>query len=411
MPEETRAEWNDISLLLEPSAVDQYRSLDLVGKSMFERHFWWFADPFFLTSGNERRTEHYSRLVYNEILAASALTRRMRWGRDNREMLIRYGPTVGWERERSSMSLSSDYRIIGHHQNGGRRFAPSYEYVADPSEMKPGDWELDPFRARTRYATGYARKFAGMQHQLAAFRRGDSAVVVMVARLSELEDIKSAEVNEVSNGDEGEPATIRYWFATNADSQPLGTTAEPDAPVAIKTPVAPTLVSIESVHWSDSVAWRERHWLDLVERLPDGFAVSDLLLLRKSEQLPASLDQAIPLAATHSDVEVGTGITVFFEVYGLRPGFDSLELSLTLAREGKSFVRKAAELLGVVYRSDDRVTMRWSERPVAWTPVTARAVTLQLREDMKGHYKMTLTVRNADDAEAIVFQEVRVTRP
>ena len=121
---ELGCDWNDISLLLEPSAVDQYRSLDLVGKSMFERHFWWFADPFFLTSGNERRTEHYSRLVYGEIFAASALTRRMRWGRDNREMLIRYGPTVGWERERSSMSLSSDYRIIGHHHNCAVRVRP-----------------------------------------------------------------------------------------------------------------------------------------------------------------------------------------------------------------------------------------------------------------------------------------------
>ncbi|MBI4520421.1 MAG: hypothetical protein HY701_06265, partial [Gemmatimonadetes bacterium] len=99
-PAEERHDWTDVSVLLERGASGRYRRLSEAERGRFEERFWWLADPLYLMSGNERRTEHFSRLVMDRIQDDARSPFGVPWGWDLREIVLRYGWPAGWERVR-----------------------------------------------------------------------------------------------------------------------------------------------------------------------------------------------------------------------------------------------------------------------------------------------------------------------
>ena len=106
MPRAERERWTDLEPLLER---DSARLLEDAGdgeRSRLERRYWWLADPLWSRPGNDRLTEHYSRHVQDRVLEDARTPFEMSWGSDLREVLIRYGWPVGWERTRARTWLT-----------------------------------------------------------------------------------------------------------------------------------------------------------------------------------------------------------------------------------------------------------------------------------------------------------------
>lgn len=400
MSDERECEWRDVSFLLQGDSRDTYRHRECPGRRELEDRMWWLSDPLYLMPGNERRTEHYSRLVVNEMMLESAYPRTMPWGRDNRELLVRFGPTIGWERKSSSAtSIGSTGSVVGYHRKDSWHFVPTADYLRDLSTIRVGEWDLEPDRPVERYGVAYSHEFAKLTHNLYVFRDRDSALVVAACVSPTPDETETVESGMVITADEtSTPVTARGYQCQVMVAQ---------------VPIRPALVSIEAVSGSDSIAARSRYWLDIPAHLSGGDAsdlsISDLMLLAPAHESPDRLELAIPLAMPSSSVTSGHEIGLYWEVYGLNRHSDSLQFSLSVDKIGKSFLRRAAEWAGFARPSNDLIQVKWTE-PVLNMGTVKRGITLRLTEDMDGTYVIRLTATSATGKRVMATNVIEVVR-
>ncbi len=88
MTEEERAAFEDLALLLTDDDLRAYRA-DPDG---FARAFWTARNPRYLTPYNERRLEHYARLVHADLLYAAPEIGKRGWQTQRGRVVVRYGP-------------------------------------------------------------------------------------------------------------------------------------------------------------------------------------------------------------------------------------------------------------------------------------------------------------------------------
>jgi len=404
MSDDQRCAWTDMSLILPDRLRGDYQDLQCGDREEKEQRIWWLADPMYLVPGNERLTEHYKRLVLNEILSRSATVRNSRWGDDNRELLIRYGHAIGWERERSaSPSLATGDNVIGHHRNGGLRFIPPAEFVENITDLEPGEWELDPERPRSVYAPEFCAEMVWLEHDAVLFRRGDSAIVVATFNM--------AEASREPDTTAGSADLVEAALVLDASASAVPTLRTRVGPGALSATVslAPMLISVEALSRPDSLAARARYWLDIPARLDtgaEGFSISEILLLQPSDVLATDLETAVGRALPPGRLERGAGLGLFWEMYGVLGGSRQATMSLTVEKEGKSLFRIAGEWLGLVGERRDRIEMRWQEivDPAELVP---RAIQVQLTPEMRGDYLISIRVEL--DIGALATASRRVT--
>jgi hypothetical protein len=400
MSDERECEWRDVSLLLQGDARDTYGHRKCLERRALEDRLWWLSDPLYLVPGNERRTEHYSRLVVNEMMLESASPRTIPWRRDNRELLVRFGPTIGWERRSTGRtSMGSDGGVVGHHRRDSWHFVPTADYLTDLSTIRLGDWDLEPERPVERFGAGYAHEFVELTHNLYVFRDRDSAVVVTSC------------ISPAS----GEIEAVKSGIVITADEKSTPVTA-PGCNCGVmvaRVPMRPALVSVEAISRTDSLAARSRYWLDIPAHLSRGaesdLSISDVMLLDASDEAPDRLELAIPLAMPSSAVTAGDEIGLYWEVYGLDPHSDSLQFSLSVDKIGKGFLRRAAEWAGLVRPSHDIIQMKWTE-PVVNKDTVKRGIVLRLTDEMDGSYVIRLTAMSATGEEVMAAKVIEIVR-
>ncbi len=404
MPSVNSCEWRDISLLLSGELLKEYRKLDCSRRRGLEHRVWWLADPLYMVPGNERETEHYARIVANELLTVSASPRRTIWKYDNRELLVRYGPVIGWERVRTTSPSLAATELIGHHRKGSQHFVPPPAYVLDPSTIAPGHWDIDPARPRSRYGPSYATEFVWLEHAITLFRRGDSAIAVATYSLPQ-----STTRNAMASPSSSEPQCALV-LAAGERGPVLIERSRNCAPVAGTVPLLQMLVSVEALLPSDSIAARGRYWLDVPERLSASSGdptLSEVLLTEPIERPPPRLESAIPYTLPPSALTPGARIGLYWELYGADGSPHSAVVSLTVEKVGKGFVRKAAEWIGLVGDRKNRIQMQWDESiiPREYSP---RYITVQLAPEMKGTYLITVQVRLETGAQAARTRRIDV---
>ena len=404
MPPSQACEWRDLSLLLRGDLLQEYRELDCSERRGLERRVWWLADPLYMIPGNERETEHYSRMVANELLTVSASPRRIPWRDDNRELLLRYGPVIGWERARGGGPSLTASELIGHHRKGSQHFIPPPSYVLDPSAIVPGQWDIDPERPRSRYGPSYATDFAWLDHEITLFRRGDSAIAVAA-----YDPPLSADINAMAPLSNSEPQCALVLTAN--ETVPTLIERSPDCtPTAGTVPLTDMLVSVEALLPSDSMAARGRYWLDLRQRLSvssGDLTLSEVLLTEPIEPPPPELESAIPRTLPPSAITPAAAIGLYWELYGVEGSAHSAVVSLTVEKVGKGFMRKAAEWIGLVGERRDQIEMRWEESIIA-RQYSPRYITVQLTPEMRGAYLITVKVRFETGAEAVRTRRIEV---
>ncbi|NIM51249.1 MAG: hypothetical protein GTN62_15015 [Gemmatimonadales bacterium] len=400
MTEADRCRWTDLSLVVDRDLVRSYRAAGCGNRDSLNRRIWWLADPLYLVPGNERRTEHYARLVMSHLFEDTANPYGVPWRDDSHEMVIRYGWSVRWEREsRSPGASATQPTIIGHQRRGGRHFLPSASFLAEPSTMGWNDWELDPVKPREIASPPYSTRFVQLEPQVLVFRRGDSAVVAGVFHFGEREEgEKNAEVALIVVPDEHAAPTMVQETVTDG-------IARLEARVARR----PALVSLEALDSADSLAARKRYWLDVDSAAGTGFALSDLLLIEGFEPLPRQLGRALRLARPSAHYKPGEPIQLYWEIYRVsadEPPF----VSLTVVKQGKSVFRKVAEFLGFASRERPKITLEWREAQPTTRASIGRSVTLQLPDDQAGRYAIRLKATTPGGETAETEKEIFVEK-
>ncbi|HET6341323.1 MAG TPA: hypothetical protein VFG78_03980 [Gemmatimonadota bacterium] len=402
MPPRERERWTDLRPLLDGEAKRLFEDIPEETRSRLERRYWWLADPLWSQPGNDRRTEHFARHVQDRVLEGARTPFEMSWGSDLREVLIRYGWPVGWERTRArswALGRSGGGGIIGHDPPGERRFAPDAATLERPAESAPSALTLDDEGARTTYSPAYAERFLDLDHQLAVFRRGDSARVVAGWSLP----ADSLTGSPESSAAEDAPVQAALAVASGPEEDPVLVRTEARAAsgaLALTVPWAPAVVSVEALAGQAGLAGRARYGLPFAGPAGRRPALSDLLLIDAAGSLPGSLEEAIPRTRGNTTVIPGASVGVFWELYPPGGGPYEVRLSIRLRDERGGFWNGLGAAFGLTHRRPGSVTLEWVEPVPAGTAPHARSIVLQLPDLPAGAYALELEAVLPDSRRA-----------
>ncbi len=382
MPAEERCAWTDLSVIL-AQQPEGYRNTPCEQRAAPDAVIWWLADPLYLTPGNERRTEHFSRHVVNRMQSNARSPYAVRWGNDLEELLLRYGWPAGWERDDTWRPADqATIRIIARHAPRSREFLPPRRFAETPSRIEPQAWDLDPDRPRSGYAPPYARDFVALDPQVGVFWRGDSAIIVAGFEPPKEDDRDSKAALAIALGPDRAPVMAR-------DSGP--------GPyrLALTVPASGGLLSVEALTGGDSaMASRARYWLSLGR--PAELAVSQPLLFATGnpDSIPAVLELLFDSILTRSTITPGAPVGVYWETYLENTDARTARVSLTVTRAGSPWIRRAAERLGLAGRRQPVVRLSWSlslPRP-SGTTVHPQSVAVTLPERATGRFALEIAM-------------------
>ena len=397
MPADERCRWSDLSPLLEGELAERYRRLDCDARAGFEARWWWLAQPLYSRAGNDRRTEHFARMVMVRIQEGRR-TPFGYWADDLRDVLLRYGWPTWWTRDPpTSPLIESEPRITGHDPSPAFHFTPGPRALDDPTGAKLEDWSLDSPAARERYAPPYAAALSNLEHQEAVFRRADSCLVVAAPDLAQDTLFAGRAV--------GVALTLAADEHTIVTARDSARAAAPRAVVAA-APCRPYLLSLEAVAPRERHVARARYGVTLKPRTLAHPAISDLLLFDPPDSLPATLDAVLPRAYGSTRVPADRKLGVFWEVYGVDPANGPIAVSLTLARQGTGFLRR---ILGLAGRRHD-VRLEWQD-VTQDSSVAPRALAIDLTGLAPGRYLIGVDVTPPGGRTLMARREIRIERP
>ena len=401
MPEDERCRWNNISSLLEGELVGRYRDLDCAGRAALEARWWWLAQPLYSLTGNDRRTEHFARRAMIRIEQGRRTPFGLYWDDDLGDVLLRYGWPTFWTRDPpTSLLVQSEPHVTGHEASPAFHFAPRARALDDPGGAKPEDWSLDGPQSRERYAPAYASTFTYLDHQQAVFRRADSCVVVAAYDLSsDTLFERRAVTGALALAADERTLTLSRDSGVVSGARALTATA----------PCGPLVLSLEAVAPGERHVARARYGVTPVRRSPYHAAISDLLLFDPPDSLPATLDAVLPHAHGSTRVSTDRKLGVFWELYGVDPATGAVAVSLTMARQGTGWLRRAVESLGLAGPRRD-VRLEWQEMPER-ASIAPRTLAIDLSGLAPGRYVLEVAVTPAGAETVTAHREILIERP
>jgi hypothetical protein len=406
MPAEGKCGWTDLEPILRGKDRGRYTDVPCSERAAFERLFWTLADPLWLVPGNERRTEHLSRLVWDALQRDADSGYGMRWGRDLSEILLRFGWPSGWDiGRRRYPGLRTEEAIQAHRSPAAQEFPPPAEWVHGSGPMTSDEWELDPDRPRTTWSPPYGR-VRELEHQFARFRRGDSLLIVVAIDPPESGSERGAPGSCLRESGLflATPRGVRdRWVVEGRNGLRMVANVGPPPP-----PDTRRFVGVET-RCLDRPGAAARARYELAPEESRSRLISDLLLFEPADSLPGTLDAAVRVALSSLKSRSYGVLGVFWEWYGPLAGPEPVQMTLTLAREGKSFWRRAIEWTGLTRRRTESVGLRWTER-VEGSARVARSVQLELPELPEGRYRLTLDVRSSRGGDVSVSRELMIER-
>lgn len=390
MPPALRCHWINVSPLLDSELRRPYRRLPCAEREARLGRIWWLADPLLMTPGNERRTEHFSRVLHTALQQEARNTHGLSWGGDLAELTVRFGWPEKWTQQPSaSMYPGVEPVITGHEREPGFHFFLTAWPPDSLGLVTDSLWEIDQFPPQEKYAPRYARAFARLDAQVARFRRGDSTVLVAAYDVSRdtLFRRRKFRAALVAMGDETVPAAINETA---------------DAPhrqvLTLTSPWKSQLVGVELLASDSAAAARWRSGFSEIPLIPDRISVSDLLFVDGGPSLPANLSEAIPRAHGGTEFARNTKVGLFWELYGEAPADSTLPISLTISPLETGLLRSALGALRVAPKPSP-LNIRWQENGAAGV-LSARSLLLDLSLLPAGKYEVKLEVGTAQFATA-----------
>lgn len=411
MPASEQPKWTDLSTILEGRTLREYRRLDEDGRRALEERFWALGRLLYLRPGNDLRSEHLSRYVLDIFQDRARSADGISWGEDLREILVRYGWPRGWARLRETRPhlVGGPPSLVSYYADSRVNVLPPHEllFSGRHDALADGAWDVESRRPRTAYTVPLpladARWLRRLDHQVAAFRRPEGAVLLAAFQVAEdsVMAADSAGVAEVEAGlavlapGDTEPRVTRFDGGGNRGA------------LLAVAPPGPVLLSVELLSVGARRAGRARTGYRLPALEPGVLGLSDVLLLRDGERLPDSLQAAVPLARGSDRVAPGERLGIYWEVYGLEGDeIESLSVSLRLVDRRGGWLRRTAERVGIVGESAP-IRLRWQEQASAGE-YHARALGIQIPEVSPGDYVLELSVARPGEEPVVAERLVEV---
>jgi hypothetical protein len=399
MPELTRCHWMNLSPLLDDDIRGTYRKMSCAQRDSLNARIWWVADPLFMIPGNERRTEHFSRVLHTALQKDAANTYGMNWGGDLAELILRFGWAEKWTQQPppgAYLVTAQPVSITGHEREPGFHFFLPQRPPDSVAQIADSLFEIDQFPPREQYSPLYAKGFAHLDAQVARFRRGDSTQVVAAF------DVGSDTIFSrhrfaaavVAMGDESATPAI-----TEVDESPVKNV------LTVSTPWKSQLVGVELLAKDSAAAARWRSGLAEIPMDSSRISVSDLLFVDEGPSLPTDLSEAIPRAHGGTRFARGKQVGLFWELYGKAPADSALPMSLTITPVGEGLLRRAFRALRIAPKVSP-LNIRWQENGAAGL-MSARSVLLDLSLVPAGKYAVKLEVGNSPAAATSRIIEIQ----
>jgi hypothetical protein len=397
MPSQMRCHWLNLSPLLDDDIRDTYRKMSCGQREAADARIWWVADPLFMVPGNERRTEHFSRVLHTALQTDAANTYGSKWGGDLAELILRFGWAEKWTQEPSqSMYYQSPPSITGHEREPGYHFFLTQQPPDSLALIVDSVFDIYQFPPREQYAPVYTRAFVRLDAQVARFRRGDSTRVV-------------ASYDVSTDTIFGKRKFAAALIAMGDPGTTPSSTLLPESPtknvLTVSTPWKEQLIGVELLAKDSAGAARWRSGFAEIPLDSATISVSDLLFVDGAPSLPGDLNEAIPRAHGGTTFSHDRKIGLFWELYGKTPLDSALPISLTITPVDVSLLKRAFRALRIAPRFSP-LSIRWQENGAAGV-LSARSVLLDLSLVPPGKYAVKLEVGNSLAATATRVIEVK----
>src|SRR5215831_773634 len=398
MPESDRCKWEDLALLLGRSATGPYRRVDCPARDSVIAAFWRLVQPLYLTSVNDLHTEFLARVTRMYIEEGTKTPMSDWWGSQERDALLRYG-VPAWYSQGQVARGETRPRVAGFHREPSFNFFPDAHVFASPDQLAADDWDYLNLENTPTYAPLWTISFQPIiNHQVALFRRGDSAFIVA-----------AFDVDGATRGDARRVGIFAALIDRGGVLTPFGATVRPTGLGVVSTLVAPwrpLVISLEALDSARGVAERAR----FAPKLPVAggrLSLSDLLLYTPQDSPPKSLAEAMPRALHALRVPSNRQVGVFWETYGVRPGGESLDYAVLVTPADEGFMHRALVKLHVV-EPDRSLSLEWHETTSAANGIASRGVTVDLSHLRPGRYSMRLMLTSGTDLPIVAERIIEI---
>lgn len=384
MPSPTRCHWLNLAPLLDDDIRGTYKKMSCGQREAADARIWWVADPLFMTPGNERRTEHFSRVLHTALQQDAANTYGSSWGGDLAELILRFGWAEKWTQEPSqTMYPESKAAITGHEREPGYHFFLTQPTPDSLALIVDSVFDIYQFPPREQYAPVYTRAFVRLDAQVARFRRGDSTKVVAAYDVS---------TDTIFGRRKFAAALIAMGDEATTPSKTVLRESPAKNVLTVSTPWKEQLIGVELLANDSAGAARWRSGFAEIPLDSGTISVSDLLFVDGEPSLPGDLNEAIPRAHGGTKFRRDRKIGLFWELYGKTPADSALPISLTIIPVDESLLRRAFRALRIAPRLSP-LNIRWQENGASGV-LSARSVLLDLSLVPAGKYAVRLEIGN-----------------
>ena len=396
MPSLNRCYWTNLSPLLDDDIRGTYRKMSCTERDAINARMWWVSDPLYMTPGNERRTEHFSRVMHTALQKDAVNTYGSSWGGDLSELILRFGWAEKWTQAWPSMYANVEPIVTGHEREPGYHFFLTQRPPDSLAQIVDSLFDIYQFPPREQYAPIYTRGFVRLDAQVARFRRGDSTRVVAAY------DVKA---DTIFGRRKFAAALIAMGDESSTPSRSDVTESPVKNVLSVMTPWKSQLIGVELLAADSAGAARWRSGFAEIPLDSGRISVSDLLFVDGGPSLPADLDEAIPRAHGGTKFRRNAKIGLFWELYGKTPTDSAVPISLTITPVDEGLMRRAFRALRIAPKATP-LNIRWQENGASGV-LSARSVLLDLSLVPAGKYAVKLEVGNSPTAIASRIIEVK----
>ena len=397
MPTPMRCHWINLSPLLDDDVRGTYHKMSCAQREAADAKIWWVADPLFMTPGNERRTEHFSRVLHTLLQQNSVNTYGSSWGGDLAELILRFGWAEKWTQEPSrSMYSEAQPSITGHEREPGYHFFLTQRPPDSLALIADSVFDIYQFPPREQYAPVYTHGFVRLDAQVARFRRGDSTRVIAAYDVST--DTIFGRTNFAA-------ALVAMGDESTTPSKTLVEESPTRNVLTVSTPWKEQLIGVELLAKDSAAAARWRSGFSEIPLDSGRISVSDLLFVDGAPALPVDLKEATERAHGGTKFRRNTKIGLFWELYGKTPADSALPISLTIMPIDEGLLRRTFRALRIAPKLTP-LNIRWQENGAAGV-LSARSIVLDLSAVPAGKYSVKLEVGDYPKAVASRIIEVK----
>ncbi len=379
MPTAQKCEWTDLTWWLEPAMHATYKAIPCAGRDVENARILRLAQPLWLLPANDVSNELYARWTISRVHSLGRIPYDMSFGRNILESQVRYGWPEAWSIQNGGVADPRPPSVIGHEPTPSYDFMPTPTVIEKPLTATAADWNLRDPKARMRYSPRFGVGYGALPSQMARFRRGDSTLLAGGYRM-----VRELEL--------GRGPYIAALTLEAFDGRPARQIRVDSAPAAsallLNMGTSPLLASLEVLAPAGRRAARVR---EAVQPLARDARLSDYLVLVRGDPSPApSLERSAQTAYGSLEIEGGTAIGLYWEIYRQVSVGAPLSVSLKATRIGASFMQKLGSSIGLS-KAVTPVSIRFADNGRA-DGGFGRSLTLNFPSVPNGEYQLSLVV-------------------